>query len=913
MNWQGVQANGFLPTTFIAAYSPSYTSTSYNPSSTGTLPAYHPPALTLPPSFNVLTRANQNRVQPSTLAPKDSFDIVRPSATRPIDLDKIIKDRENALALHEAAGDKVASVVDHSDLARLFVQADKPEKALAHLGAIETMNETLADPKLWQDLLSIKGAAYLSSGEFEQSIAAYREAMRIQRILNDERAQAETFLRIGWAFQSLGNAPRALTCYESALYLFQKMENEDGEVRTRLGIGSLYQSMGEFSKALDQYVKATANSSDEQHARILVSTSEILQSRNQTSAALHGYEKALSLLQSGGDLTLEAAVLAGIGRCSMTFGAYREARYDFERARVRLKDAGNRAGEAGILASIAELNYWTALGSPSEDPKPHFSEALRGYSEALALMRSVGDRTGEVGVLTNIGLLYDAWGKSHDALSYYRQALQKMDELQTSARLEEFRISLADQSVRLYQRAVQLEINMHHIEEAFDLSERARARSLLDQLGNTRINVANHSSPNFSANETKLRRESILLQRQLGQELAKPGPQVSQGKIRSLQSRLSIVRKDYEDSIDELKLSNPEYASFLSISPITLRSAQQQLGPDVTLVSYFTTPEATLAFVLTSHSFHVSKLSVTEDQLGSAVSTLLDFASPSGPPPSLKSLYRWLIAPIKSHLKTSTLAVVPYGVLHDLPFAALTHDGNRYLGDDYAVFSLPSVSVLPYIRAHIKPAGNQALVMANSETEGFSRLGYAYEEARAVASLFGTQPLLGKAATSATLRTKAGDYDIVHLIAHIAPASVNSEFQHIVLGQGNGDDGPLELDQVFGLDLRKTSLVVLSGCRSQQGRRSRGDDITSLSRAFIYAGSPTVVASLWDVDDDATKNLMIAFYTRLQEGMSKVGALRGAQAEIRQKYPHPYYWAGFVLTGDPGATANSSLLAQSVK
>jgi CHAT domain-containing protein len=321
----------------------------------------------------------------------------------------------------------------------------------------------------------------------------------------------------------------------------------------------------------------------------------------------------------------------------------------------------------------------------------------------------------------------------------------------------------------------------------------------------------------------------------------------------------------------------------------------------------------TLAFVITRDSSHVSELHVTEGQLALAVATVLDFAGQTEAPPSLKSLHKWLIAPVRSRLKTPTLALVPYGVLHDLPFAALTADGKRYLSDDYTVFSLPSVSVLPYIRARMKPGGNNALVLANDQAEGLSHLSSANDEAMAIASLFGAQPLLGKAATASMVRTKAGDYDILHLVAHIDHDSLNQERSRIVLGSGSSDDGPLELDQVLDLDLRKTNLVVLSGCQSEKGKRTRGDDIIGLSRAFIYAGSPSVVASLWSVDDNATQQLMVAFYTHLKEGMRKADALRLAQLDVRKNYPNPFYWAGFVLTGDPGPPAASNLLARSAR
>jgi CHAT domain-containing protein len=112
----------------------------------------------------------------------------------------------------------------------------------------------------------------------------------------------------------------------------------------------------------------------------------------------------------------------------------------------------------------------------------------------------------------------------------------------------------------------------------------------------------------------------------------------------------------------------------------------------------------------------------------------------------------------------------------------------------------------------------------------------------------------------------------------------------------------MELHEVYGLDLTAADLVVLSACATQIGPVSSGDDLLALNRSFLYAGASTVVASLWVVDGASTRLLMVSSYSHLQQGQSKVEALRAAQAEVRASHPNPYYWAGFVLTGDPGPT-----------
>jgi CHAT domain-containing protein len=390
----------------------------------------------------------------------------------------------------------------------------------------------------------------------------------------------------------------------------------------------------------------------------------------------------------------------------------------------------------------------------------------------------------------------------------------------------------------------------------------------------------------------------------LGQELAKPGPEMNSERMQSLQTRLALVRTQYEDAVSQLKLSNPEYASFLSISPLTLREAQKQLDPDATLVSYFTTPQMTLAFVITRNSFHAEKLPVTSGRLSLAIATFLDFAGAGDDSSALRFLYNSLIDPIKGRLNTTKLIVVPHGVLHDLPFAALTPNGKSYLHDRYTITYLPSVSILPYVKSRTKPGSNKILVLANNQEDGVPQLNYAYDEAIWIASLFGTHPLLGAEATPSALREKINEADIIHLIAHFDFDPKNPLSNRVLVGHDKEHEEPLDIGYIASLDLRHTSLVVLSACQTHLGKRSRGDDVIGLSRAFIYAGSPSVIASLWSVDDDATEKLMIAFYTHLKEGLGKAESLRIAQADIRRQFPHPYYWAGFVLTGDPGESTN---------
>jgi CHAT domain-containing protein len=277
----------------------------------------------------------------------------------------------------------------------------------------------------------------------------------------------------------------------------------------------------------------------------------------------------------------------------------------------------------------------------------------------------------------------------------------------------------------------------------------------------------------------------------------------------------------------------------------------------------------------------------------------------AGPLPAQRQLYAWLIAPLQSYLTTRLVGIIPYGPLHYLPFAALS-DGRRYFGEEHTLFYLPSASVLPFIQQKRKGELSSMLAVGQGQAKGLPALAFAEQEAQQVAALYQTQALVGAAATEAAFLAGASTHNILHLAAHAQLNRANPLFSRIVLAPAGASDGALEVHEIYGLDLQRADLVVLSACQTYLGETSAGDDIVGLNRAFLYAGAPTVIASLWNVDDQATSRLMVAFYARLRAGVGKAEALRAAQAEVRAAYPHFYYWAAFVLTGDPGPAAGES-------
>ncbi len=204
-----------------------------------------------------------------------------------------------------------------------------------------------------------------------------------------------------------------------------------------------------------------------------------------------------------------------------------------------------------------------------------------------------------------------------------------------------------------------------------------------------------------------------------------------------------------------------------------------------------------------------------------------------------------------------------------------------------------------------KPGSHQnpVLAFANRQAAGLPELRFAEQEVLSIAAFYAryyrTFPLFDTNATETAFKTLAPNYAILHLAAHAELNTVNPLFSRIRLSPDDQSDGALEVHEIYELPLEQTDLVVLSACDTKLGQLSRGDDLVGLTRAFLYAGAPSVIASLWKVDDLVTRDFMTAFYFFFAQNHSAADALRSAQRLTRSRYPHPYYWAAFTLVGRP--------------
>jgi len=342
---------------------------------------------------------------------------------------------------------------------------------------------------------------------------------------------------------------------------------------------------------------------------------------------------------------------------------------------------------------------------------------------------------------------------------------------------------------------------------------------------------------------------------------------------------------------------------------VDLTALQSQVLSDTTLIVYYIaegilevpTEQLAVAWVIDADHVAAVPLDTTGAEIRAAVELLrLNMTSSSrgnGAAKQAEQLYGTLMAPLEPYLRHENITIVPYGSLYCLPFAALWNgETERYLIEDYTPTYAPSLATLPLIQARRTPNANSLLALGNPDRS----LPNASAEAQTIADLYATAPLTGLLATESAVYSQSHTIDLLHLAAHGVYNARDPLATQIALSADPLNDGALEVREVFRLDLAETNLVFLSACETALGKQSMGDEIMGLTRAFLYAGTPSIVTTLWSINDAASSVLVGTFYAEIAQGSSFAAALQTAQLAVmhEEKWHAPYYWAAFTRHGD---------------
>ncbi|MGB7349119.1 MAG: CHAT domain-containing protein, partial [Candidatus Acidiferrales bacterium] len=294
------------------------------------------------------------------------------------------------------------------------------------------------------------------------------------------------------------------------------------------------------------------------------------------------------------------------------------------------------------------------------------------------------------------------------------------------------------------------------------------------------------------------------------------------------------------------------------------------------------TPVSRVVNLLRMLHFQMSKF-----QLGAAYTREFERPLLDAARAHMGELHQELMAPLRDHLGARHLVMVPHGVLHYLPFHAL-FDGERYLIDSHTISYAPSATIFALCQQKASVARGAPLVLGIPDAQAPLILDEAKSVARTLAN---AELVLGSAANEQVLRTKGLHSRLIHVATHGTFRQDNPMFSGIRLGGAY-----LSLYDLYQLKL-EADLVTLSGCATGLNVITAGDELLGLIRGLLYAGARSLLLSLWNVHDQSTAEFMGQFYKRYQAGTNKAAALRETMQDLRGRYPHPYYWAPFVLIG----------------
>ena len=764
------------------------------------------------------------------------------------------------------------------------------EKHYQDLGTVERLSEIAGN----------RGAVLLQLGRGNEALAAYKSVADVSSEAGLSLSLSKALVNIGEAHLHLGNYGSSLEAFEQARPLLDDIEGLADKNLFLRHTADAYLALNLYSEALAAYREAEPRlrSAGMVHdlAHALWGTGSVLSSLSRFEEAEEALAEAATLFESTGNLPLLSSVMLEQASLLEVVGKPAAA-----------LDTATRALEtiSGDLFPVqlvyAHLRLADLLLPNTIEAGPHLLQAQRlAGSLALPQLRyRLKERLGRVRRLE---------GRPEEARRMFEAAIEEVEQLRGSVSQDALRASFLQDKVAVYEELLKLYLDSGNIEDirrAFTVAERSKSRALVDLLIGVTEREAATAKPELEERLQSLQADlNAVYSQLLVPEKGTRGATLTPLSNRAAELEQEISRLRLQVTVTE----NNSFAAASLFEDLFVTDALK-----VTLIAYHAIEEEILAFVVSKDRIRVVRSVSTVprvQQLLQQLTVQWERVQAGGKFTDRKTelleksarrvlgaLHDQLVAPLGELADESEgsgelespdkLVVVPHGILHQVPFQAL-FDSQQYLLEKFEISYAPSATVYGVCQERKPSDSGKALVMGVEDPT----IPNAVDEACTVAEhLSGAEVRVGEGATIAALRREASGCDVLHLACHGLFRDDNPMFSSLKL-----DDGWLMAADAMRLDL-EGALVALSACESGRSEVIGGDEVLGLTRAFLGTGATTLVVSLWLVQDEATAELMNAWYRRLRDGMGRASALRAAQLEVKDRYPHPFYWAPFVLIG----------------
>ncbi|HUA85173.1 MAG TPA: CHAT domain-containing protein [Bryobacteraceae bacterium] len=819
-----------------------------------------------------------------------------------------------ALSLARQAADRRTEADALNMLGVLDQNTGQDAEALANYEAALALRRAISDRAGVAQSATNLGVFHRNLGEARAAVGYYEEGLAIRRQIGNAQGLAVTLENLAVAQADLGNFEQSLALSREAADLFHSSRGQRGETFALINLGDDYSRMGEAEQALEHYTRAReiAQTTGDRRAQaiVLLSIGSVYAARQQLDPARAADSEALAISRATGDQRELAQALFALAETALARGDVSAAIVQGRGALDAIRALDDRRGEARALSFLGGV----LLDS-------NRAEAVGMLRQALEIQKDIVDPDQEAVTYSRLARAARQAGDWAAARERSLTALDLLESVRRNAPPEGPRISFQAAKQPFYQQAIDILMALERQDpkggfaaQALEVSERARARALLDQLAQSRVVLGAKVDPALAAEASHtlelVDAKAARLTRLLGSRHTPEQARQARGQLDELESHYQEIRA-------EIRRGCPQCSEWTDPQPLSLARIQRQILDDHSiLLEYALGQDRGYLWAVTKTSLRTYELparSELEKLVRELRAAIVEPARATGQETAdarrlriagsqrdferTAAVLAHVLVPASPELTGKRILIAADGILNSVPFAALLPRGAEPV-------VLPSISVLGFLRDRQKGAPSRFAITVFADpvypagSTEFPRLRLSREEALRITALTPGKKtvVLGADATRASVEDpNLARSSIVHFAAHAWIDEQRPELSGIALS-----DGVLRLNDIYQLSLH-ARLVVLSACRTALGKAADGEGPISLARAFLYAGASGVVASLWDVDDRATEVFMTHFYDGLfRRNLPAAGALDFARDFMRSNpaWRHPYYWAGFVLVGD---------------
>lgn len=799
--------------------------------------------------------------------------------------------------------------------------------------------------------LTTQGEIYMILDQIAESDAMLKSAETLWRSLNDPAELSNNLVDQNFLAIRQGQWQTALYLLNEAESLLVEKEAERyiaGKIAT--SFGEVYEAYGQLETALNYFREAQTLYRNADDKRAVIDASTLV---GRVKARLGDYPGAIKEIQqvltaaieTDNDLTI-GLCYEDLGRVWLASGSYESARSAFESAIAHFTVINSQREIARSQIYLGQTAY--LLGN--------LNTAESTYLKALRFFKATPDYTSEAALRFGLSKVAIQLGQLDKAREHLNRSLTLTKRLRENASSKDLRSSFLDSVHDRYETWVELLMARNEktpgeqLEiQAFEASESGRALALLDSLHDHGRELRRPSDPLLLVEEEKLQNKEQQL---IDSRAALVSRGARDEEIKKIQQELMETRSRYETLQARINTS-AKFTELLWPQPSYEGIRKQLINSETSLLEYSLGDENSFAWIVTENGLKTVKLAdakTIESAANKLVALLqkvpIDGGEESQLQDAINEVSKLILEPLADQLRTSRLIIVPDGALQNVPFQVLKAlpTTSDPLVAQFDIVETPSASALLTVRqermhrrsgtktlvgfgdavfsADYTPASTTSMPTEPSASRSrangsktLPRLFYAQRELHAISALAGSDSALYTeyAATRANLiKVDLSQYRILHVVTHGVVNDAEPELSGFYLSLIDSNHQPVSgfvgLADIYKLNA-PVDLVVLSACQTSLGKGQRGEGLIGLTRGFMYAGATSVVASLWEVDDEVTAELMKYFYGyMLRDGLTPPAALRAAQNTIRSqpKWKAPYFWAGFTIQGDPDVNLKAS-------